>query len=406
MPMSADDLSDIKPKLEAAKKNPVGFAVCLGNTPATTVILFSKTKEPKSLVLAAKKAGETNKTTFGTITVEEGIATLRCADDVPSGLCKRVKGLFALQKITLKVKAFDPSGKATDTDEDDVTGAPQQVAPAQEASVRAADQATTPNPGQPAPGAPTSETVAAREAQRNEAWDKIVAAVGPRVDDYVKGGAEKAPQVAAAWKGALAVAKAGRFDDAMLVVNKIMPLLKDAVRSEAMVPRVEIPVTPPLEVPIQAEIPAAPPPPEPPKAETQAAKPKASFKPEDLTKAARLWRETFKSMQAEMAKLQVAIAKHLSPDPRMAEISAKAADLSDRLDVFDTDLSDALDVAAKADPDAISSLRDEALGHLDRYMQAIETPFFRDVDEANGFAKVAVAAIARRSLGALGKILA
>jgi hypothetical protein len=129
-------------------------------------------------------------------------------------------------------------------------------------------------------------------------------------------------------------------------------------------------------------------------------------KTSDYDKSARIWRETVNMMQAEMEKLQAAITSTLSPDPRMEDILADVPDLSDRLEVFDLELAQTLDALDDAEPAEREKLRREAAGHIKRYEAALETPFFKEVDDKNGFAKVAVAAAARRSLTALGKILA
>ncbi len=401
--MTADELADIKPKLEAAKKKPISFAACLGRSAQTTVIHFSKTKDPKMMVAAAKKAGETNKTTFGTVTYAEGVVLLACADEVPTGLCKLLRGLFAAQKVSAKVRALDPSGKPADLDEDDIPGttAPGTVAPTTDGGQKAE---ALPGGQQTPAGTETQESDVQPNTgtDRDSAWDKVVANVQPRVIDYVKSGAEKAKQVGAAWKAAVASAQAGKLDDAMTVVSKILPLLRTMDESAAPGPmsRASAEIAPVK--PVQPE-PVSPTPvsPEP----GQQPKPVQPEGPNiDFGKAAKVWQETVKAMHDGLAKLQGAIANHLDPDPSLASVKADVPSLSNKLIPFDLDLVDTLEEAA-GETEGIDALIAEARGHLRRYAAALDDPFFKVVDADNGFVPVAVAAPARRAVAALERML-
>lgn len=400
MPMTADDLADIKPKLDVAKRAPVNFAACMGTSPQNMAIIFSKTKDPKLLLPLAKKAADTLKTTYGTLTVADGVITLRCAEEVPTGLCKMLKSLFTSQKVSMRVKALDSNGVEVDGE----STLQKPAAPAGNETIVDGTQETA--------GTGTNDQSSANErsteSQGNDraaGWAKIVDQLDPRVTDYVNGAGEKATQVAAAWKAARGLADVGKFDDAMAFVTKIMPLLRPGTTGQPASTTTDSQTVIPAGAGSASDVDENRAPQDAPE-QDPSTDGTSDATASEYGKAALIWRGSVRAMQAEMEKLEAAIAAHLSPDPRMEDIVADVADLSDRLEVFDLALAQTLDAIDDAEPEARDTLRREAAGHIRRYTAALDTPFFRDVDDGNGFVSVAVAATARRSLGALGKILA
>jgi hypothetical protein len=111
-------------------------------------------------------------------------------------------------------------------------------------------------------------------------------------------------------------------------------------------------------------------------------------------------------MMKEMAKLESAILSACAGDAELAPIATEVTSLRARLDVFDTRLEDVLDeITNTPEGAARSALKVQARGALDDYVKALESDFFLDVDDENGFVQVAVAASARKALGAIAKVL-
>ncbi len=380
MPSGGVDIEELKASLATAKKRTMNFAICLGKTAETTVFMIHKTRAPDALARLAKAAGETQKIASGYIDVEGSKIQLRCIDGVPSGIAKRTRAFLAGHKMAFKVYALDPEGKMVEGGEDD------EAQP-------------------PGTGTETSETTAA--PQGNVEWSKIATILGPRIEAYVVSGGEKAAAVTAAWQGANAAAAKGNLDDAKAVVARILPLLGEP--SKAVASEQSATDHPSTGEPVTTEEDSVSPPIEEGRAENVediSVGGKEGVDTAVYAQAAKTWRDARKTMLTEIGKLQSAIVALLSPDPRMAEIVADAADLPDRLDILDTGLDEVLDALADAADETESLvLRNEARSQLRECAAALESKFFKDVDSSNGFASVAVTATARKSLAAIARVL-
>lgn len=104
MPMSADDVKELKSLLAAATKRPVNFGLCLGDAPADTVFVMHRQRDGKALAaLARKEAGGTH-VCHGAATLAGKELTLSCEVKPPSGMAKALQTALKAHGVTLTVK--------------------------------------------------------------------------------------------------------------------------------------------------------------------------------------------------------------------------------------------------------------------------------------------------------------
>jgi len=430
MPMTEEEITELKAMFPVARKGPVSFGLCLGKKPETTALYIHRKKAPEILGRQAKKASDSSKLAFGTVTVKGKKLLLQCEGDVPGGLAKKTKEFLNFLKTPMKIIILDATGKVLESDGEDDEDDGEDGVTAQTTETSASTQDGAPDPNA-------------------ELWKKTATEMMPKVARYVQAGVGKAPQVKAAWEAAAKSAKDGNFKAALGVAAKIQPLLTaseqagessesapspDETAWTALLPVLEklfkeaMDVNPPnrsqLEaawamatekaeggdfasaVKIAARLRAA--------LETVIANTATGAKDQDsipdnivpFQRASMLWRQTRERMFKAMATLEDAIIAECSADEELAPLADEARDLTKRLSVFDTNLIDQLDNIANSPIGAgREALKKEANNQIRVYAAALNEPFFKDVDNNNGFVSVAVASAAREALLAIAKTL-
>ncbi|MCV2868168.1 hypothetical protein OEW28_05955 [Defluviimonas sp. WL0002] len=418
--MTPEATEELKSMVPVARKRALGFGVCLGKKPEGTVMVLHRMKEPAILARQAKKEGETPKVTFGTVEIKGKKMMLQCQGDILPGMSKNLRKFLAGLDLKLKIVALDADGNVADDD-----GEPEEEG----------DQ----------------DQVETAEAQSPEAqnWAKIAPAMTAMVERALNAGHEKAPQIEAAWNRALEAAEAGNHQEALAIAAKLRPLLS-AQQPQQQAPESNAPEGPDakrwgavagaigqLYEKAMALNPEN-------RSQLSAAWAMATEKaeagdfaaalqiatrlksaleaaiskggsgterevPKDVVpfqKSRVLWGATRSTMMKEMAKLESAIVSVCAGDPELAPIAAEASELRKRLDVFDARLEDVLDrITNTPEGDQRSALKVEARAAIRDYSSALESDFFAEVDDDNGFVQVAVAASARKALDAIAKVL-
>ncbi len=122
MPMSAEDLEELKALFGVAKKRPLNFAICMGKKPEDTIFVMHRIKGPDILGRQAKKDGDTPKVAFGVIEVKGKKALLTCQSDIPAGIAKATKKFLTGNKMALKISVLDGGGNLAEDDGDPEEG--------------------------------------------------------------------------------------------------------------------------------------------------------------------------------------------------------------------------------------------------------------------------------------------
>ena len=115
---ASENTDDLKTTLALARRNPLSFGLCFGKKPETTVLMTHKTKAPSVMGQQARKAGETGKFTFGTMSVNGKILELRCEGDAPAGAGRKIKEYLKSAGIAMRVVLLDMTGNVLDGDDD------------------------------------------------------------------------------------------------------------------------------------------------------------------------------------------------------------------------------------------------------------------------------------------------
>lgn len=156
MPMSAEDLDELRALLAVAKKRPMNFAICMGKKPEDTIFVLHRMKAPEILGRQAKKDGDTPKVTFGVVEVKGKKALLTCQSDIPAGIAKATKKFLTVNKMAMKITVLDAAGNLAEDDGeaeelDDEEGTVADVAEAADSDGGAEEQAATGEDAEPAP---------------------------------------------------------------------------------------------------------------------------------------------------------------------------------------------------------------------------------------------------------------
>lgn len=427
MPMSPEDLEEMKSLIAVARKRPLNFAICMGKKPEDTVFMLHRMKAPDVLARLAKKEGDTAKVAFGEVNAKGKKIMLTCHEDIPAGIAKRTKLFLRSVDMPMKIVMLDATGALVEDD-----GDPDEIEDGLDEVETAADQAEE---------AAATEAAPAQDPQA-AAWAKAAAAFQPLVDAFVAAGSDRAPQVDAAWKAALKAAGEGKFADAMSVAARLKPILtaqpgagtttdaaawktaRDAMiglyeralgfnpanRSQleaawAMAeekaegdPAAALKILDRLRPALEAAIAAG------------AAGSDTASVPQDVVpfqRARVLWAGTRTKMMDEIRKLEDAIIAFCQADEDLAGVAAEARNLSKRIAVFDASLEDTLDeITNTPEGEKRTALKKVALDKVRAYAAALNDDFFKAVDSDNGFTDVAVASTARQSLAAIAKTLA
>ncbi len=210
MPLSDDDIKDIKAMIAVAKKGPVNIGICLGKTPEGTIIKMDRKRAPGMLAKQAKAEGETPKLLAGRIEIDGKQATITCTEEPPGSMAKTLKAAFkdivqVMLDFTFVVDASAADEAALDTPTS--TEAPVQSTPTARAAPDAAPDAAIGS------GATKSQ------------WDTAWAEVEPKLTALLgKAGAEAA-KLAAVRDFALGKAAAGQFDAAIKALKSLIQLM-------------------------------------------------------------------------------------------------------------------------------------------------------------------------------------
>lgn len=340
------DTEEIKSLIGVSRKRALNFGLCLGKKPDTTVIIMHRMKSPDVLGRQAKQAGETNKTTYGTLETKGKKLNLMLDADMPPGLALQGRKFFSSIGIKLSIVVMDATGNMLDSDlDDDDTGDDQ-------------DQDTN-------------------EADPNaEKWAAAKVKFEPRVLKAMSADEGDSSKLRTMWNYAVNAADEGDYVTALKVLAKIAPLLSAG-----------------------------------------GAKPDAGPEGSDdpskkmFAQSRVQWVNTRKKMGAEMAKLEAEIIKQEAEDEDnepedVAHINETVGTIHTYLERFDGRLENALLAVIDAPDDTTRTQNIVACRIiLDDFSKHLEDPFFQVIDSDNGYANVAIASTAQKSIEAIQKWL-
>lgn len=198
----ADALENL---IVVSRKKPVNFAVCLGKTPAATVILLDRRKPAKVLERQAKKQGETQKLLAGTLETNGREMQFTCLEDPPKGCARRIKLYLKSLGLKMAIVIMGQEGDIIDseTEEDDGDG-----------------QAPT---GHPATGPEFEASAEPGEDKAAKTWRETSALVKEAVKAAAAGGIPS--NLADAWKKANSLAQEGKYPQAIKLAQAMLKSL-------------------------------------------------------------------------------------------------------------------------------------------------------------------------------------
>jgi hypothetical protein len=208
MPLTKEEISELTTMVAVARKRDVGFGLCLGKKPETTVMEMHRMKAPDILERQARKAGETAKSTSGMATVTGKVLTLKCLEPPPAGLVKPLKGFFKFIEMPMKICIADAEGNLLEEDDEEDAEAEAETGDTQAAS----DEGQTAPTGTPPP-----------DADRDR-WTAVRGEVARRVAAALPGTSEP-DKITKLWAFAQARAASGDFANALAALKPLMPLL-------------------------------------------------------------------------------------------------------------------------------------------------------------------------------------
>lgn len=191
MPMSTQEINDLKSMIPAARKKPIAFGLCLGRSDPESVLLLDRVKSPEVLGRTAKKIGGGPKVTFGLASISGKNLVLECFEEIPPGCDKSMRNFLKSIGTPMIVETTQ--------------GEPPNDAMAASENADAAAEDTK--------GAASSPWQAAR--QRLE----------PHIEDAITANHPKAANLQKAWSTAVGFADQDKERQAMAVVSKIEALL-------------------------------------------------------------------------------------------------------------------------------------------------------------------------------------
>lgn len=341
------DPDEIKSLIGVSRKRALNFGLCLGKKPDTSVILMHRMKSPDVLGRQAKQAGETNKVTYGTLETKGKKLYLTLEADMPAGLAQHGRKFFGSLGIKLSIVVLDSSGNTLESDlDDDDTG-----------DESAADTGNEVDPN------------AAKWAAAKDQFE-------PRVNATLSSDQGDTSKLRTAWQYAISAADEGDYVTALKVLKGIAPLLVAGAGAKA------------------------------------AAQHEADDPSKKLFAQSRvLWVKARQKMGAEMARLEAEIIKQESEDEDnepedVAHINETVGTIHSYLERFDGRLEEALLEVIDAPDDAARVQKIAACRVvLNDFSKHLEDPFFQVIDTDNGYANVAIAATAQKSIDAIQKWL-
>ena len=121
MPLSDDDIKELRKHITLAKKQDLNFALSLGKQAADTALMFHRKKSGDLMYKMTRKAEGVDraKGCFGTVKADSKVLTLTCETAPPSGIRKKLKDFFDGAKISVRIKIFDPSNFEFEADPDE-----------------------------------------------------------------------------------------------------------------------------------------------------------------------------------------------------------------------------------------------------------------------------------------------
>ncbi|HKK35963.1 MAG TPA: hypothetical protein VJ994_06705 [Paracoccaceae bacterium] len=205
MPLDQDPAKELRAKLKLARSGPLSFALVLGKKPETTAFLMDKKKTPDLLLKEARKQPDVDraKSCGGTVSAEGSKLFLRCADDPPTGLVKKLKAFLKANRLEMKPVVLMADGQEFEAEPEDDTARPQAGPP----------EGTDRGTGGGAAEAGALERRLDGIADRAEGLPETAAA-----------------QVRAGLKGAFQAIGAGRLDEAALRLDRLEEALAEAKR--------------------------------------------------------------------------------------------------------------------------------------------------------------------------------
>ena len=169
MPLDTEQAAELKKMIGVARKRALNFGICMGAKPDGTILVLHRMRSPDVLMREAKKAGDTAKTTYGSLAVSGKVLSLSCVEEPPANLARSAKLFLSSVGVKLSVKILDAEGKEVqsdiDEDPDDDAEAGDESPDPNEAIWKAAEEKFTPLVARAA-----SEATVADPSKLRAAW--------------------------------------------------------------------------------------------------------------------------------------------------------------------------------------------------------------------------------------------
>jgi hypothetical protein len=343
------DPAEIKAQVKITKKRPLNFGYALAPKPPDSVFAMHKLQAPKKLLREVKAESGSKKGVCGTVETKGKVMSLTLVGKPVGGVVRSLRGYLSSIGLKMKVVLISEDGELLESEGDETEDEDED-----EAAEAGADAAPDPN---------------------RQKWLAAEAKLGPLVQKALGSGQGDVSKLRAAWGYAVETAGDGDYAGALKVVARIAPML------QAM-----------------AAAPAAP------ASEDDPGK-------QILAQSRVLWVQSRKKMLAEMKRLEAEILAQERADEDnepedIAEVETKIKVAYDYLKPFDGRLEAALLAAVDAADENERKSRVAACRQvLDGFDTHLGQEFFDVVDTDNGYANVAIASTARKSIAAIRKWL-
>ena len=129
MPLSPDEIDDLKSDLKKARKKPFNFGLCLESDVDESILLLHRRKAPELLLRRAKAQGDTTKFTMGQLRMEGKVVILECTMDAPANCARQLRLFLRGIGVAVKVEVTDPKG-TQDSVLKSINAPPAEAAPA------------------------------------------------------------------------------------------------------------------------------------------------------------------------------------------------------------------------------------------------------------------------------------
>jgi hypothetical protein len=211
------------------------------------------------------------------------------------------------------------------------------------------------------------------KSKAEQDWLAAYAKLSVLVAEVQKAGLGDVGKIRAVWAYALEKAEAGDFANALKAVPGLVQLLKTAREATKTSAETEIP-----------------------------------FNVVPFVRARQQWNQTRMKLREELTKLADKIERALEKAVEKLEeeeddeyiVESDVEDLFDYIENLDDSLEKTLEKLVETpDGNQRDVLKSEARRIVADYREVLDRPFFRDVDEGNGFTKVAVNSTADKALG-------